>query len=100
MMCKPPKPLGVDLPRPGWLQQHSAAGFASGFAASTGIEQNSATLEPFCDNKGCFCLSLVAVCPAKLRPSPEMTKCPLVNCRTDRLELKVLIYMTMALTAQ
>lgn len=32
--------------------------------------------------------------------SLEMTKCPLVNCTTDCLELKVLIYMTIALTAQ
>lgn len=46
------------------------------------------------------CLPSVAGHPAKLCPGPEMTKCPLVNCRTDRLELKVLIYMTMALTAQ
>lgn len=46
------------------------------------------------------CLPSVASHPAKLCPGLEMTKCPLVNCRTDRLELKVLIYMTMALTAQ
>lgn len=32
--------------------------------------------------------------------SLEMTKYPLVNCTTDCLELKVLIYMTIALTAQ
>lgn len=39
--------------------------------------------------------------PAKCaRLSLEMTKYPLVNCTTDCLELKVLIYMTIALTAQ
>lgn len=43
----------------------------------------------------------VALSPAKcVRTSSEMTKRSLVNCTTDCLELKVLIYMTIALTAQ
>lgn len=95
-MCKPLQPW---ISHARLFQPHAAPGFVLGSL----LQQVPS--EP----QLCWCLSSaargsflpsVAGHPAKLCPGPEMTKCPLVNCRTDRLELKVLIYMTMALTAQ
>lgn len=116
-MHEPPKATGFRPPRPGCVAavrspafppafpmfppgKRSALGFAWELAASTGREPSPAAPAPFRSDKGVALPCAGSRPPCQAAPGPGMTKCPLVNCGTDRLELKVLIYTTMALTAQ